>query len=100
MYSLHFYSQYRLKPLSMYSISDWICKNIGYRNLSLINLLRTESCCEACFYVLFLFLFLFFFRLLFIYLICTKYLLNRLVTSARELNRLLPAIMLSLFSLS
>ena len=48
-------------------MSDWICKNMAIE-ISLIYLL-TESCSEA-------FSFLCFFRLLFIYLICTEYLLN------------------------
>ena len=52
----------------------------GYR-VSLIYFL-SQSCSGACFFcfcfVLFLFLYIYFFHLLFIYLICTEYLLNRL----------------------
>jgi len=48
--------------------------------ISLIYFL-TQSCSGACFFVfvLLLFLYFFFFHLLFIYLICTEYLLYRLV---------------------
>ena len=68
---LQIYKTVELHKLSFY-ISDWVCKNMAIE-ISLIYLL-TGSCSGVCVCVRVFF----FLQLLLIYLICTKYLLNRL----------------------